>query len=356
MEPNYTNEPSYPELDEAMILMRAGGGGGGAVSDVQIDGTSILSSGVANIPIASNSDLGVVTIASDGANGLNVNQSTGALSISQATSAKIKTGSNIYNPVVPSKQHEAVFYGLAKAAGDSTQAASDNEVGTYTDNAKSAIRTMIGAGTPVDVQINGTSIVSSGVANIPMASNNALGAVIANANYGIAINSSGELYVTQAEQTTVKNGGNSYKPITSARQHLATFYGLSKVAGVDLASEEVTAGIYPATAKSAILAMLGAASDIAVVEVEGLTPTISAVDGTRYICNNELTTLDISGTTGAYSVEFYTGSTPTVLTLGNGLVCPPWFDPDDLEADSRYEINVLDGFVSVAVWNGASPA
>jgi len=60
----------------------------------------------------------------------------------------------------------SVFYGLAAAAGDSTQSASDNAVGTYTDNAKSAIRTMIGAGTPLDVQINGSSIVSSGVADI----------------------------------------------------------------------------------------------------------------------------------------------------------------------------------------------
>jgi hypothetical protein len=37
-----------------------------------------------------------------------------------------------------------VFYGLAKAAGDTTQASSGNPVGTYTEEAKAAIRAMLG--------------------------------------------------------------------------------------------------------------------------------------------------------------------------------------------------------------------
>jgi hypothetical protein len=72
------------------------------------------------------------------------------------------------NPVVPERVHAAVFYGLSKAAGIDLK----NEtvtIGTYPETSKTAIRTLIGAGTPLDVQINGTSIVSSGVANIPVA-------------------------------------------------------------------------------------------------------------------------------------------------------------------------------------------
>ena len=38
----------------------------------------------------------------------------------------------------------AIFYGLAKIAGDTTQAASSNPVGTYTEQAKIAIKTMLG--------------------------------------------------------------------------------------------------------------------------------------------------------------------------------------------------------------------
>lgn len=45
--------------------------------------------------------------------------------------------------VAPYTQHESTFYGLAKAAGDTTQSQSSNTVGTYTESAKSAISTML---------------------------------------------------------------------------------------------------------------------------------------------------------------------------------------------------------------------
>lgn len=61
-----------------------------------------------------------------------------------ASSSKIKAGNNGYDPIVPNNQHESAFYGLAKAAGDSTQSASSNTVGNYTDAAKQAIRQMLG--------------------------------------------------------------------------------------------------------------------------------------------------------------------------------------------------------------------
>ncbi len=43
------------------------------------------------------------------------------------------------------------FYGLASAAGDATQASSNNPVGTYTDSAKQAIQSMLGMGTVENV-------------------------------------------------------------------------------------------------------------------------------------------------------------------------------------------------------------
>ena len=45
---------------------------------------------------------------------------------------------------MPVKQHRSVFYGLACAAGDTTQSESSNPVGQYTDEAKAAIRAMLG--------------------------------------------------------------------------------------------------------------------------------------------------------------------------------------------------------------------
>ena len=72
---------------------------------------------------------------------MNVN---GLIGVAQATDAYIKEGTNAFYPVAAAKQHQAVFYGLAKAAGED-MASSSNIVGTYTDAAKTAIRSMLGA-------------------------------------------------------------------------------------------------------------------------------------------------------------------------------------------------------------------
>ena len=118
-------------------------GGSGTITDVQVNSTSVVTSGVANVPLASESAFGVIKVGY----GLSVGIVNGKLGISKATDSDIKSGANEYYPIVPKNQHTSVFYALAKAAGDSTQASSSNAVGTYTDGAKTAIRTMIGAGT-----------------------------------------------------------------------------------------------------------------------------------------------------------------------------------------------------------------
>lgn len=119
------------------------GNGGGGVSDVQVNGTSIVSSGVANVPVATvNGTLGLVKLGAN-TNGLDIANS-GNLVLKVANSSAIKTGTADYYPIAPSKQHESAFYGLAKAAGDSTQSASSNAVGTYTDDAKVKIQKMLG--------------------------------------------------------------------------------------------------------------------------------------------------------------------------------------------------------------------
>lgn len=66
------------------------------------------------------------------------------IAISAANAESVKAGWNTYVPIVPNNQHAASFYGLAKAAGDSTQANSNSSVGTYTDGAKDKIQQMLG--------------------------------------------------------------------------------------------------------------------------------------------------------------------------------------------------------------------
>ena len=79
------------------------------------------------------------------------------------------------------------------------------------------------------------------------------------------------------------------------------------------------------------------------VEVAGETPTIVGEPYHLYVCG-EVSTLDFTPSeTGLCDVIFISGTTPTVLTLPNTLLFPIWFDPDHLESNATYEINVMDG-------------
>ena len=109
------------------------------VQDVQVNGVSVLNDGVANVPVATNTNLGVSKAL--GTYGVGI-LSTGDLYTLQATDAQVKGGTDNYRPITPMKQHMSTFYGLAKAAG-ADEKNSTLPVGQYTDSAKSAISTML---------------------------------------------------------------------------------------------------------------------------------------------------------------------------------------------------------------------
>lgn len=115
------------------------------VQDVHVNGVSVVSGGVANVPTANASRLGAI-MTSDVYGTTVATNGSGILMIVKATDSLIKTGTGsgaANRPIVPQNQHQATFYGLAKAAGDTTQSQSSNAVGTYTDSAKSAISQML---------------------------------------------------------------------------------------------------------------------------------------------------------------------------------------------------------------------
>lgn len=133
-----------------------------------MNGTSVLNNGVAEIPAAvNNGTYGVVKVKSS--NGVYI-ASDDFLSIVRASLNGVKNGDEGYNPITPLLQHRSVFYGLAKAAGDTTQSVSDNAVGTYTDEAKTAIKTMLGIDmsslAPFVEEVSGTTPVITAEANI----------------------------------------------------------------------------------------------------------------------------------------------------------------------------------------------
>lgn len=123
-----------------------------SVTDVQINGTSILSDGVANIPIAGSNNLGLVKAASNSDYGVAI-YNNGIITLASAGIVRVKAGSSSTTPITPSLQDAAAFYGLAKAAGDTTQTASANAVGAYTEAAKSAIHEMLNG----SVAVSGTT-------------------------------------------------------------------------------------------------------------------------------------------------------------------------------------------------------
>lgn len=117
---------------------------GRKIDDVQVNGSSIVENGVANLPCANPSSPGVAKVASAGTYGLQMLTSGTTIGVYPAESNDVKNGTHVYRPVTPNKQHESAFYGLAKAAGDTTQGSSANAVGKYTDQAKTAIQEMLG--------------------------------------------------------------------------------------------------------------------------------------------------------------------------------------------------------------------
>lgn len=134
-----TEEPTDENVD---VWIDSDGTADDIVTDVKVNGTSIVSDGVANVPVASASDLGAIKIPSHANSGLIVEN--GNLKTYSAGHSTIKVGANDFEPISSKTAHIATFYGLAKAAGDTTQSQSSNPVGQYTPEAQTAIRTMLG--------------------------------------------------------------------------------------------------------------------------------------------------------------------------------------------------------------------
>ena len=203
-----------------------------------------------------------------------------------------------------------------------------------------------------DVQVNGVSVVSNGVANVSVASSSALGVAKYDPGNGIAIYPSGSTYIYRSNTNEVKAGSNEAKPIVPFTQHLATFYGLAKAAGDTTQSQSSNAvGNYTDAAKAAIKDMLGITEGMNIVTVSGTAPTINAASNTQYLCGEVLSLNLTPSATGICDVIFTSGSTQTVLTVPATVKMPEWFE---VEANKIYEISITNGvYGAVMVWENA---
>ena len=138
------------------------------VQDVQVNGASVLSSGVANVPIADSSNPGVVKVGES--MGIDSN---GAIDFKPASGSDVIAATSTQRAITPKRQHEATFFGLAKAAGDaSQQSAGASSFGNYTESAKSAISQMlngpvsVSGTTPIITALSGVRYVCGEVATL----------------------------------------------------------------------------------------------------------------------------------------------------------------------------------------------
>ena len=199
-----------------------------------------------------------------------------------------------------------------------------------------------------DVQVNDTSVVQDGVANIPVANGyNKLGLVKINSiASSLETNSDGSISVKVARVKNDVIGTSSIFLLPAGSKPTVVFYGLAQAAGDTSLVYSTPVGQYTESAKSAISEMLNGS-----VSVSGTTPTINAMPGVRYVCG-EVSTIDIvTPATGTVDVVFTSGTTPAVLTVtpptGMTMKWANGFDPTSLEANTVYEINIMDGCYGV---------
>ena len=167
---------------------------------------------------------------------------------------------------------------------------------------------------------------------------------------------SGEIIKTVIANTNVLKSLNATDP---APDPIETWLDqasetLNKVDGMT-ASASVAADATPTATISTVGGHYNIAFGIpaatAVVEVSGTTPAITAAANTAYICGTVASISITPPASGVCDVMFTSGTTPAVLTVPNTVVFPSWFDPTSLQASTVYEINILNNYGVVTIWD-----
>ena len=148
-------------------------------------------------------------------------------------------------------------------------------------------------------------------------------------------------------------GDSSLTPITREEVFLneiadAVSQGGGSGGEVTAAAVTTAIGNMSANQKNTTRTNLAVDKSATVETISGTTATIAASANTIYKCG-ELTELTITSVpeSGAFTVIFTSGETATVFTEPSGLTMPDGFA---VEANTRYEINVSDGYAVVASW------
>ena len=224
-----------------------------------------------------------------------------------------------------------------------------------------------GGGSVTDVQINGSSIVSAGIANIPKASAS---------NFGVA-----KVYPYGDPPNRVvklENSGNEVfsVPMLDASGHIRlavlteattsakgamSASDKSKLDGIEAEANKTTVDDALSTTSanpvrnSVVTNELNTKADkvteVTVAAAGAVSQTLEA--GKWYHFTGALTSLTITLTTPAsgelaqYHFDFTSGSTAPTVTIPNTVTMPDSFA---VEANKRYEVDILDGYGAVQSW------
>jgi hypothetical protein len=200
----------------------------GIVEDVKINDISIVTDGVANIPVADINNLGVVKLG----NNHGLSKTGDIIVVTQASNSNISERNNVHKPITSTNLDYAVKAALTDGKGEAytseeQQAARErlgvidtNEIYIGSDEMPEGCVLRInpeGEATPVvnDIKINDTSIVEGGVANIPIAKplQHGLPKFFNYGTHGLFCGNDGTVTIAQATEENIDNKVQ-YKPIT----------------------------------------------------------------------------------------------------------------------------------------------
>ena len=336
-------------------------GEAGKVDDVQVNGTSILNNKVANIPIANENALGVVRPYAN--TGITANNS-GQLSIVPAFPAQVKAGASAILPIVPYTQHYSAFYGLAKAAGDTTQSSSSNAVGTYTDAAKQAIRTMLGVDTAIaDAVGQITGFEFRVVQELPATGEVGIIYLVAHAHgtgdiydeyiwVGTDYEKIGNTDIDLSNYAIKSELPTKVSDLTNDSGYATSAYVDGEIdtleASIPTNNNQLTNGAGYQTENDVKTVVAESFQDGIEITVSGETPTITANANTRYICGTVTSLTFTPPSEGVTEVIFTAGTTVPTLTLPATVKMPEWFT---IESGYTYAISIENAtYGTVMMW------
>ena len=151
-----------------------------------------------------------------------------------------------------------------------------------------------------DVQVNGTSVVSSGVANIPKTATNVLGVVKMVSNSGIIANTDGAILTSPASEAQILAKSDTNRPIVPAT--------------IDYAVRSVAPACTTITASDTTATLVANTTYAHAVSSSGCTYTLTTPSATD-VYSGFILMID---TTNSASIAFQTDGSPATSIVLNG--------------------------------------